>query len=137
MAKVKILLPNFFPCYRTSCSVETKGHIGPYFLQGHSIGMYRCVSALSPWDRNLCDLITILRMIKNPTKVYRYQVSQICRSWAFKIFFLNNKLVISMVISKVTFFHQFSKMQIIPINKLTFKLVFSNFFGFSDYHIHT
>ena len=34
--------------------------------------------------------------------------------------------------SKVTFFHQCSKMQIIPIKNLTFKLVFSTFFGFSD-----
>ena len=34
--------------------------------------------------------------------------------------------------TKVTFFHQCSKMQIIPIKNLTFKLVFSNFFGFSD-----
>ena len=34
--------------------------------------------------------------------------------------------------SKVSFFHQCSKMQIIPLKILTFKLVFSNFFGFSD-----
>ena len=34
--------------------------------------------------------------------------------------------------AKVTFFHQCSKMQIIRIKNLTFKLVFSNFFGFSD-----
>ena len=34
--------------------------------------------------------------------------------------------------AKVSFFHQCSKMQIIPIKKLDIKLVFSNFFGFSD-----
>ena len=34
--------------------------------------------------------------------------------------------------TKVTFFHQYSKVQIIPIKNLKFKLVFSNFFGFSD-----
>ena len=34
--------------------------------------------------------------------------------------------------TKVTFFHQCSKMQIIPIQNLTLKLDFSNFFGFSD-----
>ena len=33
------------------------------------------------------------------------------------------------------FFHQCSKMQIIPIKNLTFKLVFSNFFGFSDWNV--
>ena len=36
---------------------------------------------------------------------------------------------------KVTFCHQCSKMQIIPINNLTFKLVFSNFVGFSDWNV--
>ena len=34
--------------------------------------------------------------------------------------------------NKVSFFLQCSKVQLIPLKKLTFKLVFSNFFGFSD-----
>ena len=34
--------------------------------------------------------------------------------------------------TKVSFFHQCSKMQIIPIKKFNIHLVFSNFFGFSD-----
>ena len=38
-------------------------------------------------------------------------------------------------ITKVSFFHQCSKMQIIPIQNLTFKLVFSIFFGFSDWNV--
>ena len=41
-------------------------------------------------------------------------------------------VLIQRICTKVTFFHQFSKMQIIPIKDLTFKLIFSNFFGFSD-----
>ena len=36
---------------------------------------------------------------------------------------------------KVTFFHQCSKMQIIPIKKLNIQIVYSNFFGFSDWNV--